>query len=95
MLRSKSNATTLVLASLAAAWAGVVLLGVGFSTRAVERALEPWFALCRWMTPEAWQTRGNVMLGALWLVSGVTAYGLLLAIVLVAVMRRRPVDEAP
>ena len=38
--------------------------------RLTEVVLEPWLALCRRVTPEAWQTQGNVPLGLLWLLAG-------------------------
>ncbi len=39
--------------------------------------LTPWFAICSAITPTAWQTQGNILLGMMWLVSGVAVYSML------------------
>jgi hypothetical protein len=46
--------------------------------------LEPWFILCTALTPEAWQTKGNILLGLSWMFSGVIVYAGLLGAVCVA-----------
>ncbi|MCP4849354.1 MAG: hypothetical protein GY899_15550 [Verrucomicrobiaceae bacterium] len=36
--------------------------------------LEPWRGLCAAITPEQWQVQGNILLGLMWLFSGVIVY---------------------
>ena len=43
----------------------------------VEPMLNPWLGFCRAVTPEAWQTKGNILLGLGWLFSGVVVYSML------------------
>ena len=59
--------------------------------RLTEVVLEPWLALCRSVTPEAWQTRGNVPLGLLWLLAGMLVGSMVLAAagLVVATLLRR------
>ncbi|NNE91892.1 MAG: hypothetical protein HKN23_09620 [Verrucomicrobiales bacterium] len=58
------------------------LLGLLFFDRqAVEIAeviFEPWFRFCEAVTPEAWQVRGNILLGLGWLISGIAVYSVAL-----------------
>ena len=42
-----------------------------------EPMLNPWLGFCRAVTPEAWQVRGNILLGLGWLFSGVVIYSML------------------
>ena len=42
-----------------------------------EPMLNPWLGFCRAVTPEAWQTRGNILLGLGWLFSWVAVYSVL------------------
>ena len=48
------------------------------ATSIAESLLEPWFAICRTITPVAWQTTGNALLGLLWLLSGIVVYSMLI-----------------
>jgi len=36
--------------------------------------LEPWRELCAYITPEDWQVQGNILLGLVWLFSGVIVW---------------------
>jgi hypothetical protein len=40
--------------------------------------MTPWLAFCQNVAPEAWQTRGNILLGLMWLISGTVIYCLLI-----------------
>lgn len=53
-------------------------------TDVAEVVLNPWFALCDAVTPDAWQTRGNILLGLAWLISGVVAWGAVIGALCVA-----------
>ena len=44
----------------------------------IEVAMQPWFAFCRFVSPEEWQTLGNIPLGLSWMISGVLFYASLL-----------------
>jgi len=44
-----------------------------------EVVMQPWFAFCRLITPDAWQTQGNIPLGLSWMISGVLFYASLLS----------------
>jgi hypothetical protein len=75
--------------SLISAGAGsLVLVGLlifpKLSIALVEPLLEPWLAICRALTPEAWQVQGNILLGMGWMISGVALYSLLAGAVAVA-----------
>lgn len=48
-----------------------------FTIALLEPMLDPWFALCGLVTPDAWEVRGNILLGMAWTLSGVLAYGAL------------------
>ncbi len=43
-----------------------------------EPLLRPWGALCRAITPDSWQTMGNILLGLAWMGSGILVYSALL-----------------
>lgn len=45
---------------------------------AAEAVMGPWFALCRLATPSSWQVQGNILLGLMWLVSGVIVYSVVI-----------------
>jgi hypothetical protein len=45
----------------------------------VEPMLNAWLGFCRIVTPDAWQVRGNILLGLGWLFSGVVIYSMLAA----------------
>ena len=42
-----------------------------------EPSLKPWFWVCRIVTPDVWEVRGNALLGLGWLFSGVVIYSML------------------
>ena len=42
--------------------------------------LEPWQDLCANITPEEWQVEDNILLGFLWLLTGVVAYSMLMGL---------------
>ena len=44
----------------------------------IEVAMQPWLAFCRFVSPEEWQTLGNIPLGLSWMISGVLFYASLL-----------------
>lgn len=71
----------LVALALWAVWVVLITVPVVDRTagRLTEVVLEPWLALCRAVTPEAWQTRGNAPLGLLWLLAGMLAGSMVLA----------------
>ena len=43
-------------------------------TYALDWLLHPWFLFCEAITPQVWQTKGNMLLGMMWLLSGIIAY---------------------
>ena len=47
------------------------------STRVLDILLRPWFSLCEFLTPDSWQATGHVLLGMIWLLSGVAVYSLI------------------
>ena len=51
----------------------------------IEPLMNPWLAICQTVTPEAWQTDGNILLGLGWLVSGALVYSMLLSAVILAI----------
>ena len=52
----------------------------------VEVVMQPWFAFCRFVTPEAWQTLGNIPIGLSWMISGVLVCAFLLGAIVVALI---------
>jgi hypothetical protein len=40
--------------------------------------LDSWRDLCAYITPEEWQVQGNILLGLVWLFTGVVAYSMLI-----------------
>ena len=44
----------------------------------IEVVMQPWLAFCRFVSPEEWQTLGNIPLGLSWMISGVFFYASLL-----------------
>jgi hypothetical protein len=42
-----------------------------------EPLLRPWIVLCRAITPDSWQTMGNILLGLAWMGSGILVYSAL------------------
>ena len=52
----------------------------------VEVVMQPWFAFCRFVTPEAWQTLGNIPIGLFWMISGVLVCAFLLGAIVVALI---------
>lgn len=59
----------------------VSLLGLLLFDRVVisifEPLLRPWFLLCRAVTPDAWEVRGNILLGMMWMISGIFVFCIL------------------
>ena len=62
---------------------GVMILFERASMEIAEFILTPWFAICRAVTPLTWQVRGNILLGMMWLFSGVVVYSMLMSGVVV------------
>jgi hypothetical protein len=60
---------------------------------AAELVMQPWFAFCRVVTSEAWQTQGNILLGLSWMFSGVFVYASLIGVVGVAFLEMRKKQE--
>jgi len=52
----------------------------------IEVVMQPWFAFCRFVSPEEWQTLGNIPLGLSWMISGVLFYASLLGATAVALV---------
>ena len=50
----------------------------------LDAPLERWFDLCRYVTPEEWQTFGNAPLAMLWVFSGVAALSIVTGVVISA-----------
>ncbi len=42
--------------------------------------LESWRDLCAHVTPDEWQVQGNILLGLVWLFTGVLAYSMLIGL---------------
>ena len=42
----------------------------------LDTLLYPWFMFCKYITPQEWQTFGNIPLFLLWLAAGITVYSL-------------------
>jgi hypothetical protein len=55
------------------------------ATRAADALLAPWFSVCAAVTPDAWEAKGNIILGLVWMVSGLVAYCILISAALVVV----------
>ena len=49
-----------------------------FTISLLEPLLKPWFAFCGLLTPDAWEVRGNLLLGMGVMLSGVLGYSMLL-----------------
>ena len=49
------------------------------SMEIAEALLAPWFAICRALTPLAWQVRGNILLGLMWLSCGIIVYSMMIS----------------
>jgi hypothetical protein len=47
-----------------------------------DDALRPWMKVCQMVTPAGWQVRGNILLGLLWIISGLAAYSILLGLLM-------------
>jgi hypothetical protein len=75
----------------------VSLLGLLLFDREVvsifEPLLRPWFGLCCAITPDSWEIQGNILLGLMWMISGVLVYcilfGAIATVLLSAIERRR------
>lgn len=55
------------------------------ATDAAEALLDPWFVVCSAITPDSWETQGNIIMGLIWVVSGAVAYSILISTALVVV----------
>ena len=77
---------------------GAMILFERASTKVADSVLTPWFAICRDITPVSWQVRGNILLGMLWLFSGVLVYSMLIGVMVVSflaiVERRRKLNRS-
>lgn len=63
----------------------IAMVGLGrTATRTADQLLDPWFTFCAAVTPDSWETQGNILLGLFWLVSGLFAYSMLISAVLVS-----------
>ena len=38
--------------------------------------MNSWFPICQALTPIEWQTKGNILLGLMWFVSGLVVYSM-------------------
>ena len=38
--------------------------------------MNSWFPICKVLTPIEWQTKGNILLGLMWFVSGLAVYSM-------------------
>ena len=54
------------------------------ATVVAETLLTPWVSICRVITPPSWQVQGNILLGMMWMVSGVIVYSMCIGVVGVA-----------
>lgn len=68
----------------------VVWLALFVSCEPAQRAtftlLEPWRALCRLVTPEAWQTPGNILLAVFSAFFGIAVYSIVSGAALAAIV---------
>ena len=75
---------------------GAMILFERASMEIAEVLLTPWFAICRAVTPLAWQVRGNILLAMMWLFSGVVVYSMLISCVFLGCLalfqKRRQTD---
>jgi hypothetical protein len=55
------------------------------ATNAAEAFLDPWFVACSAITPDSWETQGNIIMGLIWVVSGAVVYSILISAALVVV----------
>lgn len=63
-----------------------------------EPLLRPWGALCRAITPDSWQTMGNILLGLAWMGSGILVYSALFGVIatlLLSLIEGRRDRDAP
>lgn len=82
--------------------AAVSLVGLAINGEVVGSILlpllRPWFYLCRAITPDSWQTMGNILLGLAWLGSGILVYSALfgaIATLLLSLIGGRRDEIAP
>ena len=59
-------------------WLAGALLLEQVGTFVAAKLLWPSFAVCQAVTPSAWQAKGNILLGLMWLVSGVVVHSMLI-----------------
>ena len=66
----------------------VLLLQVSepVATSVIEPVMKPWLSICAAVTPEAWQTEGNIILGLVWLVSGALVYSMILSALILVIL---------
>lgn len=93
MKRRRSQWTLLTAITSLASLAAMILFE-RTSTRMAEFLFAPWFTICRAITPVEWQLRGNILLGMMFLISGIVVYSMLVSaagvgfLALVARLRR-------
>ena len=46
--------------------------------------MNSWFPICQALTPIEWQTKGNILLGLMWLVSGLAVYSRTIGAILIS-----------
>jgi len=44
-----------------------------------------WFPICESLTPIKWQTKGNILLGLIWLISGLAFYSMIIGLVFILI----------
>ncbi len=54
------------------------------ATSVADSLMTPWMTFCEMITPASWQTMGNVLLGLLWLVSGIAVFSMFVGATCVA-----------
>ena len=48
----------------------------------IDQVLSPAFTLCDWVTPDEWQTLGNIPLGLFWIATAIALYGIATGVVI-------------
>jgi len=79
-MKGRCTHAVLIAGSLCVLWLAFLLAFPRAGTRVTGPLLQPWVAVCRALTPSAWQTRGNLLLGLMWVLSGVAVYSIIAGI---------------
>jgi hypothetical protein len=48
----------------------------------IDQVFSPAFTLCDWVTPDEWQTLGNIPLGLFWIATAIALYGIATGVVI-------------